>query len=42
MELDCSGRVGGEEMKKVKIDQSFEMFGWEGEDLALKQVSSQV
>ena len=42
MELDGSVRVGGEEMKKVKIDHSFEMWGWEEEDLASKQISSQV
>lgn len=29
-------------MEKVKIDHFFEMPGWEGEALALKQVSSQV
>lgn len=29
-------------MGKVKIDHFFEMLGWEGEALALKQISSQV
>lgn len=39
MESDCSGRVGGEEREKVKIDHSFDIFDWEGEVLALKQIS---
>lgn len=29
-------------MGKVKIDHFFEMLGWEGETLALNQISSQV
>ena len=29
-------------MEKQKIDHFFEMFGWEEEALALKQISSQV
>lgn len=42
MESVCSGRVGGEEREKVKIDDTFEMFHWEGEVWPLKQIITHV